>query len=426
MSFLPNVITAAGATTARTLAASFADWNNVKSFGAVGDGTTVDLAALTGTPSPAFLPKGTFYTGSSIYSLTGNHRYAGGSGGGLISTLESAVVTKQSPNVAIISTQPTAGGAGFQSTFSGDMSNVHLAFQTKISGTALTAPGSTYVTLPGLAGIYGYGLNSATGTGGAGSGTGRTGFNLVDMHLAHSGDGDGTLYFGGILVTGPATPWGTLAGAPAGSFMAGTVKAAGSIVALYGIGDLNLVDGGFDVAGYGITWNFTRTVSVNTTLGWMAVRPQSRGTVAIDAMYSGVGLTKSGLDLTGMQFQTPSGTATYAGVAMAANTRLYANSTNTDATKYAQYTALGTEWYEYDATQGHRFVVGSAQVLGASAAGVAIGGAGSYGGGTGVVFIANDSADPTTNPVGGGILYVKAGALTYRGSSGTVTVLGPA
>ncbi|HXT81389.1 MAG TPA: hypothetical protein VN702_17625 [Acetobacteraceae bacterium] len=59
-------------------------------------------------------------------------------------------------------------------------------------------------------------------------------------------------------------------------------------------------------------------------------------------------------------------------------------------------------------------------------ANVALMAAGSYGGGTGVVFIANDSVDPTTNPVGGGILYVKAGALTYRGSSGTVTVLGPA
>ncbi|HEU5158143.1 MAG TPA: glycosyl hydrolase family 28-related protein [Streptosporangiaceae bacterium] len=45
----------------------------------------------------------------------------------------------------------------------------------------------------------------------------------------------------------------------------------------------------------------------------------------------------------------------------------------------------------------------------------------SYGGGVGVIFIPNRSTAPTSNPSGGGILYVEAGALKYRGSSGTVT-----
>ena len=47
----------------------------------------------------------------------------------------------------------------------------------------------------------------------------------------------------------------------------------------------------------------------------------------------------------------------------------------------------------------------------------------SLGGGAGVLFIANAATVPTSNPTGGGILYVEAGALKYRGSSGTVTVL---
>lgn len=51
---------------------------------------------------------------------------------------------------------------------------------------------------------------------------------------------------------------------------------------------------------------------------------------------------------------------------------------------------------------------------------------GSYGLGTHVVFIANSTATPTANPVGGGILYVENGALKYRGTNGTVTTLGPA
>ena len=57
---------------------------------------------------------------------------------------------------------------------------------------------------------------------------------------------------------------------------------------------------------------------------------------------------------------------------------------------------------------------------------VALGAAGSYGSGFGVVFIANRTTAPTTNPTGGGLLYVDAGALKFRGSSGTVTTIAAA
>lgn len=49
-----------------------------------------------------------------------------------------------------------------------------------------------------------------------------------------------------------------------------------------------------------------------------------------------------------------------------------------------------------------------------------------YGGGVGVIFLENCTTIPITNPVGGGILYVTGGALTYRGSGGTITTIGPA
>ena len=44
---------------------------------------------------------------------------------------------------------------------------------------------------------------------------------------------------------------------------------------------------------------------------------------------------------------------------------------------------------------------------------------------TGKVNLTNTTA-PSANLTGGGILYVEAGALKYRGSSGTITTLGPA
>jgi hypothetical protein len=57
---------------------------------------------------------------------------------------------------------------------------------------------------------------------------------------------------------------------------------------------------------------------------------------------------------------------------------------------------------------------------------IGINGAISAGGGVGIAFIANATTVPTTNPSGGGVLYCEAGALKFRGSSGTVTTLGPA
>jgi hypothetical protein len=51
---------------------------------------------------------------------------------------------------------------------------------------------------------------------------------------------------------------------------------------------------------------------------------------------------------------------------------------------------------------------------------------GKFGAGQGAIVIANASVAPTANVAGAGILYVQDGALKYRGSSGTVTVIAPA
>lgn len=50
----------------------------------------------------------------------------------------------------------------------------------------------------------------------------------------------------------------------------------------------------------------------------------------------------------------------------------------------------------------------------------------SVGGGTGVIGIANASTVPAINPTGGGVLFVEAGALKYRGSAGTISTVAAA
>lgn len=49
-----------------------------------------------------------------------------------------------------------------------------------------------------------------------------------------------------------------------------------------------------------------------------------------------------------------------------------------------------------------------------------------FGGGTGVIGLDNAATNPTTNPTAGGILFSTAGALHWRGSSGTDTAVAPA
>jgi hypothetical protein len=50
-------------------------------------------------------------------------------------------------------------------------------------------------------------------------------------------------------------------------------------------------------------------------------------------------------------------------------------------------------------------------------------GSGSFGGGSAVTFIGNAATAPTSNPTGGGILFVNAGALQYRGTSGSARTI---
>jgi len=48
---------------------------------------------------------------------------------------------------------------------------------------------------------------------------------------------------------------------------------------------------------------------------------------------------------------------------------------------------------------------------------------GIFGGGRGVIGMKSAVSAPSMTPLGGGVLYVSAGALTYKGSSGTVTTI---
>ena len=74
-------------------------------------------------------------------------------------------------------------------------------------------------------------------------------------------------------------------------------------------------------------------------------------------------------------------------------------------------------------SEATNLVGSSAQMVLNKSGSLGIGTVNQFGSGELVVSIANATTVPTTNPTGGGVLYVEAGALKYRGSSGTVTTI---
>lgn len=101
-----------------------------------------------------------------------------------------------------------------------------------------------------------------------------------------------------------------------------------------------------------------------------------------------------------------------------------AEATNSDSTTFASIEAVSTIG---DTVDVRALATGEIRIGGnSSQPTAAFFGSGSFGSGVGVIYIANRGAAPSSNPTGGGILYVESGALRYRGSSGTTTTLAAA
>ena len=147
--------------------------------------------------------------------------------------------------------------------------------------------------------------------------------------------------------------------------------------------------------------NFTRlTAGTVTNLGYAALSVNTGATGTAGIVVRGVASQSANLQ----EWQNSGGTA-IGGVTSGGNV-------------FGQYTkSLGARALSDDTvtfvTSGSRNI----QLCGST---------GSYGGGTAVIGITNAANVPSTNSTTGGILYVEAGALKYRGSSGTITTLGAA
>jgi len=108
------------------------------------------------------------------------------------------------------------------------------------------------------------------------------------------------------------------------------------------------------------------------------------------------------------------------------NTALGQDAQNTDGTTATIATvnhaiAIG---FRAQNTASNTAVIGSA--LPAERVSLCLGNYGDTGGGRGLISLTNAQTVPTSTYTGGGLLYAEAGALKWRGSSGTITTIAPA
>jgi hypothetical protein len=126
---------------------------------------------------------------------------------------------------------------------------------------------------------------------------------------------------------------------------------------------------------------------------------------------------------------TWSGSPTITGALTVANSRLSLSASGNEGQIIALAERIALYSKNVASTQVARLrLSGSVNIAAVSAVSSNLGISGdateaTFGSGTGVFGIRNAVAVPSANPTGGGVLYVEAGALKYRGSSGTVTTL---
>ena len=180
-----------------------------------------------------------------------------------------------------------------------------------------------------------------------------------------------------------------------------------------------LAAGGRNITGQQ-RFSFTGSASNDVTQDALRIHPSG----ALAANWRGLALYKASGDTTPTVYYDSTGRLRVGGTTSQADGALCV--TNGVGGGYGMVIEGGIKFENNNARLTHDF---SGNVLFTIASAFKITGnlgvnTSAYGSGTGAcIGIANATAVPSTNPSGGGVLYCEAGALKYRGSSGTVTTL---
>jgi len=318
---------------------------SLKSFGAVGDGTTDDTAAVTAADDLGkriFVPDGTYDTTLASTALDGPYYGSG--------QIRDSSNNKRAPFFSAIKAAPSSLGNhdSPNTAFDGDISKSQFTVEHRITGTAtLGQPtGSSYQYTPEAYPHYTYLFNSSGWNDSTSGNGGRTAACAYHTRVFNAGQGDCAAYNAIAFVTGTLTGSTHFLANPAGVLFNGQVTAGAAGVYMNPYETL-CVDGGYDVACVGVVNNFSRTVGTGAKSAiWLGYRAQNIGSAECDAVVSATGKWKNGLDLTMLTLD-----ANKSAVSLLNGQRIYFNNTaaasgNTEASWFT--TTYGGEWMEYN------------------------------------------------------------------------------
>lgn len=436
---------------------SVEDWLNVKANGAKGDGVTNDTTAINAvlttagaTGKTVYFPVGTYLISAELVVPSGVSLI----GDGLSSIISQSsttanglhltdVVGNTISNLAVLG--PNSGsGIGILIDFSGRTNSYQVALQD-IQVTKFGSHGISWATpvscraarvVSGTNGGDGFHITSGTSTSFdacyANTNT-ANGWSLngsAYMSLSGCASDAGAL---GYLITGGGNVVLTGCGAEAQTGTTGSFKVSG--------GADHVLIGCYNRAQPGIGYWVTGSASNITLISCREASPAGGATASIqvDAGSTAAVITPSVVTATSYAANTTTQltpTTGYVPAPTGTSSMTVDRGATTNFASLAVATAGTQQWVvglRNDSTNDLKIVdvadgtVAATFERRATASNIQLlSGTKSFGGGIGVVGITSASTVPTTNPTGGGILYVEAGALKYRGSSGTVTVLGAA
>lgn len=342
---------------------------NVKAYGAKGDGTTDDTAAIQAAQAAASAVSGLVVVpqGQYLTTLAGTQLTGPTNGRGQIITIDGGN-HKRAPWFSSVKDPPASRGSSgsILTAFDGDISKSQLQIEHRVTGAmTLGQPATGYMDNQEAAPVS---IHLYTDSGYDSGAGGRTQLSAIYVRAGHAGNGDVTCF------NAVTTASGTKAGAtsflanPAAIAYNGQVDAGANGVYLNPF-ELVLNDLGYDVAGIGAVFRLNRTVSTGAldTL-WGGVRVQTVGTQPVDTglllIGAGTGGFRVGVDLAAAQLTT-SGTWINAAMTLSQDQRIYFQASNTDpgSSIYRRPSSTGTTWLAYNSSlTALQFVVGNNSV----------------------------------------------------------------
>jgi hypothetical protein len=380
------------------------------------------------------------------FAVAGEIGLAGSTGASGVVAVTSPITNTGSASSAIVGIDQTLLSITRSQVSDFTSGTVASAGTAQQAGTAVYATNSGTAVYATTSGTAVFATNSGTAVNISGTVTQSQVTNLVsDLALkaplaSPTFSGTVTLPFAssGLLQSGTAGAILKSDPAPGLGYIPYTASTSGNYAWL----DLNLVArediaNAFTVGGHSITSEGTAIVPlvIKGASGQSASLQewQNTGGTTIAQITSGGSLQSSGnvtagtLTALGRLTVVSGSTATIGAVirgaaSQSANLQEWQNS---GGTALASIDATGII-RSFNAFQGTGFLNTSGQTVISIATQRNVGlatGSGSYGGGQAVVFIGNATAVPSSDPTGGGIIYVDAGALKYKGTSGTAATI---